>query len=96
MLARLRVHLQLKQLTESLEDQVRDRTDALRQAQVQLVQREKLSSLGEMVAGIAHEINNPLNFIASNVKPLQEYVAGMTEILHYSPPNQWVKERDWD
>ncbi|WNZ27372.1 response regulator [Leptolyngbya sp. NK1-12] len=81
-LARLRVHLQLKQLTESLEEQVRERTAALQKAQVQLVQQEKLSSLGEMVAGIAHEINNPINFIASNMQPLQEYIAAITEILH--------------
>jgi signal transduction histidine kinase len=81
-LARLQVHLQLKHLQESLEDQVRDRTTALQKMQVQLVQQEKLSGLGEMVAGIAHEINNPINFIASNVNPLREYITGITEILH--------------
>jgi signal transduction histidine kinase len=81
-LARVQVHLQLKQLTESLEAQVRDRTAALNQAQVHLVQQEKLSSLGEMVAGIAHEINNPIHFIASNISPLREYITGITEILH--------------
>lgn len=81
-LARLQVHLQLKRLTESLEDQVRDRTTALQQAQVHLVQQEKLSSLGEMVAGIAHEINNPINFISGNIDPLREYMIGITKILH--------------
>jgi signal transduction histidine kinase len=80
-IARLRVHLQLKQLTESLEDQVRDRTAALQKAQIQLLQQEKLSSLGEMVAGIAHELNNPINFIASNINPLYEYITGITKIL---------------
>lgn len=80
-LSRVRVHLQLKQLTDSLEAQVRDRSIALQQAQVQLVQQEKLSSLGEMVAGIAHEINNPINFIVSNIPPLREYVEGITGIL---------------
>jgi signal transduction histidine kinase len=81
-MARLQVHLQLKQLTESLEDQVRNRTTALQQAQVQLVQQEKLASLGEMVAGIAHEMNNPINFIASNINPLREHMASITQILH--------------
>ncbi|NES02353.1 MAG: hybrid sensor histidine kinase/response regulator [Okeania sp. SIO2F4] len=81
-LARLRVHLQLKRLTESLEAQVRDRTATLQQAQVQLVQQEKLSSLGEMVAGIGHELNNPINFIVSNIEPLQEYITVMTKILN--------------
>ncbi len=79
--ARLRVHWQLKQLTESLEQQVHDRTAALQEAQVQMVQQEKLSSLGEMVAGIAHELNNPINFIASNLNPLREYITGITAIL---------------
>ncbi len=80
-IARVRVHLRLKQLTESLEQQVRDRTAALQQAQVQLVQQEKLSTLGELIAGIAHEMNNPINFITSNIPPLREYIAGITELL---------------
>jgi len=80
-IARVRVHLQLKQLTESLEQQVSDRTKALQQAQVQLVQQEKLSTLGELVAGIGHEINNPVNFISSNIPPLQEYIEAITELL---------------
>ncbi len=80
-LARMRVHLQLKRLTDSLEAQVQERTAALQQAQVQLVQQEKLSSLGEMVAGIAHEINNPVGFIANNIQPLKEHLAGVTEVL---------------
>ena len=54
---------------------------ALQQAQVQLVQQEKLYSLGEMVAGIAHEINNPVGFIANNIKPLREHLADITEVL---------------
>ncbi|MBL1178775.1 sensor histidine kinase [Pantanalinema sp. GBBB05] len=81
-LARVRVHLQLKQLTDSLEEQVRDRTATLHQMQVQLVQQEKLSGLGEMVAGIAHEINNPINFIAGNISPLRDHIEGISQILH--------------
>ncbi|MBN3959324.1 response regulator [Nostoc sp. NMS8] len=80
-IARVRVHLQLKQFNESLEQQVSDRTRALQQAQVQLVQQEKLSTLGELIAGIGHEINNPVNFISSNIPPLQEYIAGVTKLL---------------
>ncbi|MBN3870553.1 sensor histidine kinase [Nostoc sp. JL33] len=80
-IARVRVHLQLKHLTESLEQQVSDRTKALQKAQVQLVQQEKLSTLGELIAGIGHEINNPINFISSNIPPLQEYIVGVTELL---------------
>ncbi|QMS88565.1 hybrid sensor histidine kinase/response regulator [Nostoc edaphicum CCNP1411] len=80
-IARVRVHLQVKQLTESLEKQVSDRTAALQQIQVQLVQQEKLSTLGELIAGVAHEINNPLSFITSNIPPLEEYFAGISKII---------------
>ncbi|MEH2119290.1 sensor histidine kinase [Nostoc sp.] len=80
-ISRVRVHLQLRQLTESLEQQVSDRTKALQKAQVKLVQQEKLSTLGELIAGIGHEINNPINFISSNISPLQGHIAAVTELL---------------
>ncbi|NEP42828.1 MAG: hybrid sensor histidine kinase/response regulator, partial [Okeania sp. SIO2H7] len=96
-LARLRVHLQLKRLTESLEKQVSDRTAALQKAQVQLVQQEKLSGLGEMVCGIGHELNNPINFIANNLQPLRKHIAEVTEIINlyqqeYPIPSLQLKE----
>lgn len=43
----------------------------LKQAQTQLVESEKMASLGQLTAGIAHEINNPINFVTSNIKPLE-------------------------
>ncbi|NEN88308.1 MAG: hybrid sensor histidine kinase/response regulator [Okeania sp. SIO3H1] len=96
-LARLRVHLQLRRLTESLEKQVSDRTAALQKAQVQLVQQEKLSGLGEMVSGIGHELNNPINFIANNLQPLREHIAEVAEIINlyqqeYPIPSPQLKE----
>jgi len=96
-MARVKVHLELKHLTESLEKQVHDRTMALQKAQIQLVQQEKLSSLGEMIAGIGHELNNPINFIVSNIDPLQEHITGVSEILNlyqqeYATPSSDLKD----
>lgn len=53
----------------------------LKHAQAQLVQTEKMSSLGQLVAGIAHEINNPINFIYGNLKHLEDYVEDLLETL---------------
>ncbi|MGP1373819.1 MAG: sensor histidine kinase [Almyronema sp.] len=63
----------------------------LKQAHSQLVQREKMSSLGQLVAGIAHEINNPVNFIYGNLFHVQEYAESLLEITrfyqnHYPTP----------
>nr|WP_317269008.1 PAS domain-containing protein [Arthrospira sp. PLM2.Bin9] len=53
----------------------------LQETQVQLVQAEKMSSLGQLVAGIAHEINNPVSFIYGNLDPLGDYVEGLLDII---------------
>ncbi len=63
----------------------------LQQAQIQLIQTEKMSSLGQLVAGIAHEINNPVNFIYGNLEYLQEYIKDLIHLLelyrlHYPQP----------
>jgi signal transduction histidine kinase len=90
-LARVKVHWRLKQLTDSLEQQVMQRSQALQQAQIQLIQQEKLSTLGQLIAGIGHEINNPLGCIASNLAPAQQYLTDLTTLLnlyqqHYPEP----------
>ena len=54
-------------------------TDSLKQAQVQVVKSEKFSTLGELVAGVAHEINNPIGCITSNIGFVQEYGQQMIE-----------------
>ena len=53
----------------------------VKRTQSQIVQNEKMSSLGQMVAGIAHEINNPVNFIHANIKPARGYAAELLEII---------------
>ncbi|MDF3078423.1 MAG: histidine kinase [Sphingobacteriaceae bacterium] len=53
----------------------------LKQAQTQLVESEKMASLGQLTAGIAHEINNPINFVTSNINPLKRDVNLLLEAL---------------
>ncbi len=61
-----RVHEELRKANEELEQKVEERTKELRQKQTQLVQSEKMASLGNLVAGVAHEINTPLGALKSN------------------------------
>ncbi len=80
-LARVSVHWRLKQLTERLEQQIAERSRSLQQAQIQLVQQEKLSALGELVAGVAHEINNPIGCVVGNVGAVQAYLNDLLKII---------------
>lgn len=78
----------LQQLNCELENRVAERTqelskalEDLKQAQLQMVQGEKLAALGQLVTGVAHEINNPINFIAGNISHASTYVQDILELL---------------
>ena len=55
--------------------------EQLQKTQAQIIQAEKMSSLGQMVAGVAHEINNPVNFIHGNIEPAQDYITDLLGII---------------
>ena len=78
----------LQTLTEQLEQHVNERTaelsaalDQVKRAQVQVVQSEKMSSLGQLVAGVAHEINNPVNFIYGNLTHTDDYTKDLLKLV---------------
>ena len=96
----------------TLEEKVRQRTqeldknnehlsntlEELQKTQIQLIQTEKLSSLGQMVAGIAHEINNPINFIYTNLAYARNHVSDLLDVVksyehEYPDLNQNIEQK---
>lgn len=67
----------------TLNDHLQSTLSDLKEAQSQLVESEKMASLGQLTAGIAHEINNPINFVTANVTPLRRDFGIMKETLGF-------------
>jgi signal transduction histidine kinase len=79
---------ELRRHRDSLEEMVRNRSEKLLRAtleleeqQAQLIQTEKMASLGQMAAGVAHEINNPVSYVMSNLGTLDQYVSALQPLL---------------
>ncbi|MEH2449473.1 MAG: response regulator [Nostoc sp.] len=88
-IARLKLHLKISHLTHTLEQRVQERTaeltqslQQLQQTQLQLIQSEKMSTLGQLVAGIGHEINNPIGFIEGNFSYITEYTNNLLHLVN--------------
>ncbi len=91
---RKQAEMQLQKQKEDLQAALQE----IKRTQTQLIQSEKMSSLGQMVAGVAHEINNPANFIHGNLIPASEYTQDLLQLIqlyqqYYPEPVAEIKEK---
>ena len=89
---------QAEKKLRSTNERLNQVVNKLQQTQVQLIQSEKMSSLGQMVAGIAHEINNPINFIHANIGYLKTGFQDIFHLLslyrkHYPQPHEEIQSQ---
>jgi signal transduction histidine kinase len=90
------ISLEIKERRET-EIKLQNTLEDLQRTQVQLIQTEKMSGLGQMASGVAHEINNPVNFIHGNLRHLHTYVEDLMKVTHlyqsaYPNPSDSIKQ----
>ncbi len=82
-----------RQLAASLEIEVQRKVQEIKETQGQLIQQEKMASIGHLAAGVAHEINNPMGFVSSNLNTLNEYEKDIRSLVeHYRSFLSGLKE----
>jgi len=79
---RKKVENELKKHKNHLEELVEERTSELKEAQSKLIQSEKMASLGQLTAGIAHEINNPMNFVNAGSVGMAKDLKELMRLMH--------------
>ena len=90
-------NLELENRVEERTSELKNALEELRRTQAQVIQSEKMSSLGQLVAGVAHEINNPVNFIHGNLTHAQEYTQDLLAFVqlyqrHYPTPVSEIED----
>ena len=83
---------EIAKLNETLEARVEERTRELREIQAQLTQAEKMKSLGQLVAGVAHELNNPIGFVHANLQLLEEFIEKLVEAQRSESDTERIRE----
>ena len=77
-----------RELSDQLQDKVDEQVEVIKQAQLNLYESARLRSVGQLAAGVAHEINNPIGFISSNLKVAGDYVNELRELVPESDQNR--------
>ena len=81
-----------RQLSDQLQEKVTQQVSVIEETQRKLYEAAQLRSVGHLAAGVAHEINNPIGFISSNLRVAQEYVSGLEKAVANTPENRELLE----